>query len=60
MTVLLKAILPPLLEPDPPALVANADRIKEVLRWRPRYNDLKAIVVGHALALELQLVTRNC
>jgi UDP-glucose 4-epimerase len=59
MTVLLKAILPPLVEPDPPALVANADRIKEVLRWRLRYNDLKAIV-GHTLAWELQLVTRNC
>ena len=29
---------------DPPALVADAARIRKVLGWRPRYNDLKKIV----------------
>lgn len=29
---------------DPPSLVANAQRVREVLRWSPRYDDLDAIV----------------
>jgi UDP-glucose 4-epimerase len=29
---------------DPPALVAAADRANEVLGWRPRYTDLRAVV----------------
>jgi len=29
---------------DPPALVAGADRIRELLGWEPRYDDLDAIV----------------
>jgi UDP-glucose 4-epimerase len=29
---------------DPAVLVAKADRIRELLRWRPRYNDLRTIV----------------
>jgi UDP-glucose 4-epimerase len=29
---------------DPPILVASADRAREVLGWRPRYNELKPIV----------------
>jgi len=39
---------------DPAILVAEADRIGKVLRWRPRYDDLDTIV-GHALAWERQL-----
>jgi UDP-glucose 4-epimerase len=29
---------------DPASLVAKADRIQELLAWRPRYNDLRTIV----------------
>jgi UDP-glucose 4-epimerase len=29
---------------DPPSLVARADRIREVLGWTPRYDDLETIV----------------
>ena len=29
---------------DPPALVANADKIRRELGWKPRYTDLRAIV----------------
>ncbi len=29
---------------DPPVLVAQAERIKEILGWKPRYNDLEFIV----------------
>ena len=36
---------------DPAALVAKADRIREVLGWQPRYDDLDTIV-RHALAWE--------
>lgn len=39
---------------DPPALVAGADRIHEVLGWQPRLNDLDTIV-EHALAWEKHL-----
>lgn len=39
---------------DPPALVAGADRIHEVLGWEPRLNDLDTIV-EHALAWEKHL-----
>jgi UDP-glucose 4-epimerase len=39
---------------DPAALVANADRIKNVLGWQPHYNDLQTIA-AHALAWERQL-----
>ena len=39
---------------DPPALVAGADRIHEVLGWEPRLNDLDTIV-EHALAWEKRL-----
>jgi len=38
-------------EGDPPALTANAQRIREVLAWRPRYDDLD-LIVRHALAWE--------
>jgi len=39
---------------DPPDLVAGAGRIREVLGWEPRLNDLDTIV-GHALAWERHL-----
>ncbi|HYL71273.1 MAG TPA: UDP-glucose 4-epimerase GalE, partial [Candidatus Dormibacteraeota bacterium] len=29
---------------DPPALVASAERIRDELNWRPRLDDLDAIV----------------
>jgi UDP-glucose 4-epimerase len=39
---------------DPPALVAGADRIREMLGWRPRYDDLD-VIVRSALAWEKRL-----
>ena len=39
---------------DPAYLVARADRIRAELGWRPRYDDLNAIVT-HALAWERKL-----
>ena len=38
-------------EGDPPALTANATRIREVLGWQPTYDDLD-LIVQHALAWE--------
>jgi UDP-glucose 4-epimerase len=43
---------------DPAAIVAKADRIREHLGWRPRYDDLTTIV-DQALRWEKALVTRN-
>ena len=40
---------------DPAAIVAKAERISEVLGWKPRLNDLDTIV-GHALAWEKRLI----
>jgi UDP-glucose 4-epimerase len=40
---------------DPDRVVAKADRIREVLGWRPKLNDLDTIV-DHALAWERQLL----
>jgi UDP-glucose 4-epimerase len=39
---------------DPSKLIANADRLKNLLGWRPVWNDLDAIV-EHALAWEWKL-----
>jgi UDP-glucose 4-epimerase len=39
---------------DPPVLVASATRIREVLDWRPRLDDLD-VIVEHALGWERQL-----
>lgn len=39
---------------DPPALIAGADKVREVLGWTPRYDDLREIVRS-ALAWEHQL-----
>lgn len=43
---------------DVPAMVAAADRIREVLGWTPQYDDLDTIV-AHALAWETQLLERR-
>lgn len=43
---------------DPASLIAGADRIREVLGWRPAHDDL-AEIVGHALAWEAHLRSRN-
>jgi UDP-glucose 4-epimerase len=43
---------------DAPALVANVDRIRAVLPWRPRFQNLDTIV-AHALAWERQLAGRH-
>ncbi|MEN5082088.1 UDP-glucose 4-epimerase GalE [Bosea sp. TWI1241] len=43
---------------DPASLIAGADRIREVLGWRPAHEDL-AEIVGHALAWEAHLRSRN-
>ena len=40
---------------DPAYLVARADRIRQELGWRPRYDDLTAIV-SHSLAWEKKLL----
>ena len=39
---------------DPPCLVADASRLRDVLRWRPRFADL-ALIVRTALAWERRL-----
>lgn len=43
---------------DPSALIADSTRVRELLGWRPAYDDLDTIV-GHALAWEDQLRKRN-
>jgi UDP-glucose 4-epimerase len=43
---------------DPPALVANVDRIRATLPWRPQFQNLDTIV-AHALAWEKQLASRR-
>ena len=43
---------------DPMAIVAGADRVREVLGWRPQYADLDFIVAS-ALAWERKLMQRN-
>jgi UDP-glucose 4-epimerase len=41
---------------DPARIVANADRARQLLDWRPKFDDL-ATIVGHALAWERKLGT---
>jgi UDP-glucose 4-epimerase len=43
---------------DAPALVANVDRIRAALPWRPRFQNLDTIA-AHALAWERQLAGRR-
>jgi UDP-glucose 4-epimerase len=42
---------------DPARIVAQSDRIRQMLGWRPRYDDL-ATIVAHALAWERKLGNR--
>jgi UDP-glucose 4-epimerase len=42
---------------DPSALVANVDRIRAALPWRPQFQNLDTIV-AHALAWEKRLASR--
>lgn len=44
-------LVSPRREGDPPELVANCDKIKELLGWQPRYDNLE-LIVEHALAWE--------
>ncbi|RUT34462.1 UDP-glucose 4-epimerase GalE [Arsenicitalea aurantiaca] len=43
---------------DPPSIVARADRVRELLGWRPAHADLKTIVRS-AYEWERHLATRN-
>lgn len=43
---------------DPAAIVAGADRVRDILGWRPEYDDLDLIVTS-ALAWERHLQRRN-
>jgi UDP-glucose 4-epimerase len=43
---------------DPEQIVAAADRAREVLGWRPQFDDL-ATIVTHALAWERRLIARG-
>ena len=43
---------------DPAALVANVERIRSTLDWRPQFEDLDTIV-AHALAWERRLLGRR-
>jgi UDP-glucose 4-epimerase len=43
---------------DPARIVAASDRVRAMLGWQPRFDDL-SIIVGHALGWERQLITRR-
>jgi UDP-glucose 4-epimerase len=43
---------------DPPALIAGARKVREVLGWTPRYDDLEAIARS-SLDWEKKLVQRG-
>ena len=43
---------------DPAAIVAGADRVRDILGWRPEYNNLD-LIVASALAWERHLERRN-
>jgi UDP-glucose 4-epimerase len=43
---------------DPAQIVANSDRARATLGWRPQYDDLP-LIVDHALAWERKLMMRN-
>ena len=54
----IKANLVPRRAGDPKAIVAGADRVREILGWKPKYEDLD-IIVSSALAWEKHLIRRN-
>ncbi len=43
---------------DPPALVAKADRVRELLNWEPRFDDLE-VIARTSLAWEKKLQARR-
>ncbi len=43
---------------DPAWIVAQTDRVRETLRWQPRFDDLSTIV-SHALAWQRKLLSRR-
>ena len=43
---------------DPTAIVAGADRVRDILGWKPKYEDIN-IIVSSALAWERHLIRRN-
>lgn len=43
---------------DPAAVIAGADRVREILGWKPKYDDLD-VIVKSALAWEKHLEKRN-
>jgi UDP-glucose 4-epimerase len=43
---------------DPAQIVANSARIRELLGWRPQFDDL-ATIAGHALAWERKLLAKT-
>jgi UDP-glucose 4-epimerase len=40
----LKTVISPRRAGDPPTLIARAQRVREALKWQPRYDDITAIV----------------
>ena len=43
---------------DPAAIIAGAERVKTILGWKPKHNDLD-VIVASALAWEKHLQRRN-
>jgi len=43
---------------DPPEIVASAERLRNLLGWRPRWDDL-SVIAKHALAWEHKLMTQR-
>jgi UDP-glucose 4-epimerase len=54
----LRVVEEPRREGDPPSLIARSERLKSVLGWRPRHDDLDGIVRS-ALAWERKLAARD-
>lgn len=42
---------------DPAAVVANSERLRAMIHWRPQYDDID-LIIRHALAWETQLASR--
>jgi UDP-glucose 4-epimerase len=53
-----KVEMAPRRDGDPAQIVAASDRVRAMLGWQPRFDDL-SIIVGHALAWERGLATRR-
>jgi UDP-glucose 4-epimerase len=53
-----KVELAPRRDGDPAQIVADSTRVRQTLRWQPRFDDLSTIV-AHALAWERELMKRR-